>query len=170
MTGVLQPGGSAQSLRSLGKTFAGKTGTSNSSFDGWFVGMTPDLVVAIFLGFDDPRTLGDHDTGGVIAAPVFKDFVNSALKNQPLIPFRVPTGIRFVRVNHKTGKPASPKDTDVVLEAFKADENWQGKIKGYIDGSEDTANESNETDERESTKASQTEEEEDNIPGIGGVF
>ena len=170
MTGVLQPGGSAQSLRSLGKTFAGKTGTSNSSFDGWFVGMTPDLVVAIFLGFDDPRTLGDHDTGGVIAAPVFKDFVNSALKNQPLVPFRVPAGIRFVRVNHKTGKPASPKDTDVVLEAFKADENWQGKIKGYIDGSEDTANESNETDERESTKASQTEEEEDNIPGIGGVF
>ena len=170
LTGVLQPGGSAQSLRSLGKTFAGKTGTSNSSFDGWFVGMTPDLVVAVFLGFDEPKTLGDHDTGGVIAAPVFKDFVTTALKNQPLIPFRVPSGIRFVRVNHKTGKPATPKDTDVILEAFKADENWQGKVKGYIDGSEDSSKMTEETDEQEGTKTSQTEENEDNIPGIGGIF
>ena len=170
LTGVLQPGGSAQSLRSLGKTFAGKTGTSNSSFDGWFVGMTPDLVVAIFLGFDEPKTLGDHDTGGVIAAPVFKTFVTTALKNQPLIPFRVPSGIRFVRVNHKTGKPATPKDTDVILEAFKADENWQGKIKGYIDGSEERSSLTEESDGREETKPSQTEENEDNIPGIGGIF
>ena len=170
LTGVLQPGGSAQSLRSLGKTFAGKTGTSNSSFDGWFVGMTPDLVVAIFLGFDEPKTLGDHDTGGVIAAPVFKTFVTTALKNQPLVPFRVPSGIRFVRVNHKTGKPAEPKDTDVILEAFKADENWQGKIKGYIDGSEERQTTEEENDEQEETKTSQTEENEDNIPGIGGIF
>lgn len=170
MTGVLQPGGSAQSLRSLGKTFAGKTGTSNSSFDGWFVGMTPDLVVAIFIGFDEPRTLGNRDTGGVIAAPIFKDFVNTALKNQPLIPFRVPPGIRFVRVNHKTGQPASPKDKDVILEAFKAGENWQGKIKGYIDGSEDHSTSEDQTNEPEETKTSQTEEVDDNIPGIGGIF
>jgi len=170
LTGVLQPGGSAQSLRSLGKTFAGKTGTSNSSFDGWFVGMTPDLVVAIFLGFDEPRTLGNRDTGGAIAAPVFKDFVNVALKNQPLIPFRVPAGIRFVRVNHKTGKPASPKDKDVILEAFKTGENWQGKIKGYIDGSEDHLLESDQNNELSESKTSQTEEIEDNIPGIGGIF
>ncbi|MBO4642977.1 MAG: penicillin-binding protein 1A [Alphaproteobacteria bacterium] len=170
LTGVLQPGGSAQSLRSLGKTFAGKTGTSNSSFDGWFVGMTPDLVVAIFLGFDEPRTLGNRDTGGVIAAPIFKDFVNTALKNQPLIPFRVPAGIRFVRVNHKTGKPAEPKDKDVILEAFKAGENWQGKVKGYIDGSETHLLESEQSDEPAESKTSQTEEVDDNIPGIGGIF
>ncbi|MBR1778735.1 MAG: penicillin-binding protein 1A [Alphaproteobacteria bacterium] len=170
LTGVLQPGGSAQSLRTLGKTFAGKTGTSNSSFDGWFVGMTPDLVVAIFIGFDEPRTLGNRDTGGVIAAPIFKDFVSMALKNQPLIPFRVPAGIRFVRVNHKTGKPAAPKDTDVILEAFKADENWQGKIKGYIDGSEGQITLTDPTEEPAGEKTSQTEETDDNIPGIGGIF
>jgi penicillin-binding protein 1A len=169
LTGVLQPGGSAQSLRSLGKTFAGKTGTSNSSFDGWFVGMTPDLVVAIFIGFDDPRTLGSHDTGGVIAAPVFKSFVQSALKNQPLIPFRVPEGIRFVRVNHKTGKPAAKNDRDVVLEAFKAGENWQGKVKGYIDGSDEQASDDEETEEG-GERTSQTEENDENIPGIGGIF
>ena len=170
MTGVLQRGGSAASLRSLGRTFAGKTGTSNSSFDGWFVGVTPDLVVAIFIGFDDPRTLGDRDTGGVIAAPVFRDFVNLALKNEPLIPFRVPEGIRFVRVNHKTGKPATPKDKDVILEAFKTDEEIHGKIKGYIDGSEDSVSEREETEKVEDVSVSQTEEEDDNIPGIGGIF
>lgn len=170
LTGVLQPGGSAQSLRSLGKTFAGKTGTSNSSFDGWFVGLTPDLVVAIFIGFDEPRTLGNRDTGGVIAAPIFKTFVQTALKNQPLIPFRVPAGIRFVRVNHKTGKPALPKDTDVILEAFKSDENWQGKIKGYIDGSEEKTTDEEQSEEQEETKTSETEENDDNIPGIGGIF
>lgn len=170
MTGVLQRGGSAQSLRSLGRTFAGKTGTSNSSFDGWFVGVTPDLVVAIFIGFDEPKTLGNKDTGGVIAAPVFKNFVNMAMKDEPLIPFRVPEGIRFVRVNHKTGKPATSKDKDVILEAFKADEALHGKIKGYIDGSEDSVVTQEQTQETEDSTISQTEEEEDNIPGIGGIF
>ena len=170
MTGVLQPGGSASSLRSLGKTFAGKTGTSNSSYDGWFVGMTPDLVAAIFVGFDEPRTLGNRDTGGVIAAPIFKDFVNKALKDQPLIPFRVPAGLRFVRVNHKTGRPATPQDVDVILEAFKADENWQGKVKGYIDGSEESFSEEEPDDEEQGTKSSRTEESDDNMPGIGGIF
>ena len=169
LTGVLQPGGSAQSLRSLGKTFAGKTGTSNSSFDGWFVGMTPDLVVAIFIGFDEPRTLGNKDTGGVIAAPVFKTFVQTALKNQPLVPFRVPEGIRFVRVNHKTGKPADRKDRDVILEAFKSDENWMGKNRDFISGSEDDSSDDEESDESRNS-SSQTEESDDNIPGIGGIF
>ena len=170
LTGVLAPGGSAQSLRSLGRTFAGKTGTSNNNVDGWFVGMTPDLVVAIFMGFDEPRTLGAHDTGGVVTTPVFRDFVRTALKDQPLIPFRVPAGIRFVRVNHKTGKPASPKDRDVVMEAFKSGENWQGKIKGYIDGSDEETTLPQTQDQPSLPEVSQTEEEDDNIPGIGGIF
>ena len=167
LTGVLASGGSAQNLRSLGKTYAGKTGTSNNSFDGWFVGLTPDLVVAVFIGFDEPRTLGDHDTGGVVATPVFRHFVRNALKDRPLIPFRVPPGIRFVRVNHKTGKPASPKDRDVILEAFKSDESWQGKIKGYIDGSDE---ETEPFEERQRFDRIETEENEDNIPDIGGIF
>ncbi len=170
LTGVLAPGGSAQSLRSLGRTFAGKTGTSNNSVDGWFVGMTPDLVVAIFMGFDDPRTLGAHDTGGVVTTPVFRDFIRTALKDRPLIPFRVPAGIRFVRVNHKTGKPASPKDRDVVMEAFKSGENWQGKIKGFIDGSEEETAEPQTQDQPSLPEVGPTEEEDDNIPGIGGIF
>lgn len=174
MTGVLAPGGSASNLRSLGRTFAGKTGTSNDSFDGWFVGVTPDLVVVIFLGFDVPRTLGAHDTGGLIASPIYKRFVNQALKNEPLIPFRVPNGIRLVRVNHKTGKPATPKDTDVITEAFKSGEDWQGKLKGgYIDGTDGTdtfIGTDLKDDITTPTGLSEVESNvEDNL-GVGGVF
>lgn len=175
LTGVLARGGSAASLRRLGKTYAGKTGTSNNSLDGWFVGVTPDLVVAIFLGFDEPRTLGKRDTGGVIAAPIFNLFARTALKDQPLVPFRVPPGIRFARVDHKTGQPAKPKDKDVVLEAFKVGEDWTNPAQAYIDGSdEDSGFSDRQSDIREEQDRSkilrQTEEAVDNIPGIGGVF
>ena len=174
MTGVLAPGGSASNLRRLGRTFAAKTGTSNNSLDAWFVGVTPDLVIAVFVGFDDPRTLGKHDLGGSVASPIFKQFVDTALKDEPRIPFRVPAGIRFVRVNHKTGKPASPKDRDVVLEAFKIGEDWQGKIKGTLDGS-DEENEQIDDDKADKTeqmhnRMRQTEEIDDNMPDIGSVF
>ena len=169
MTGVLARGGSASSLRDLGKTFAGKTGTSNSSMDGWFVGVTPDLVVAVFMGFDEPKTLGQRDTGGAIAAPVFKNFVKTALKEVPLIPFRVPANIRLVRVNHKTGLPAAAADKDVVLEAFKIESDWK-KTGPVIDGTDEAQNKSFENDDENSGVASQAEEVDDNIPGVGGVF
>ena len=176
MTGVLQPGGSASGLRRLGRTFAAKTGTSNNSLDAWFVGVTPDLVIATFVGFDDPRTLGKHDFGGTIASPIFKQFVDTALKDEPRIPFRVPAGIRFMRVDHRTGKPAKPKDRDVVLEAFKVGEDWQGKVKGYIDGSDSETPARPASPDRSAAEnadgdtAAQTEEPDDNIPGIGGIF
>lgn len=177
MTGVLAPGGSASNLRRLGRTFAAKTGTSNNSLDAWFVGVTPDLVMVVFVGFDDPRTLGKHDLGGTVASPIFKQFVDTALKDEPRIPFRVPAGIRLVRVNHKTGKPASPKDRDVVLEAFKIGEDWRGKIKGTLDGSDDARKNDDSADEETADKAerlqnrmNQIEEIDDNMPDIGSVF
>lgn len=177
MTGVLAPGGSASNLRRLGRTFAAKTGTSNNSLDAWFVGVTPDLVIVVFVGFDDPRTLGKHDLGGTVASPIFKQFVDTALKDEPRIPFRVPAGIRLVRVNHKTGKPASPKDRDVVLEAFKIGEDWRGKIKGTLDGSDDARKNDDSANEETADKAerlqnrmNQIEEIDDNMPDIGSVF
>ncbi len=177
MTGVLAPGGSASNLRRLGRTFAAKTGTSNNSLDAWFVGVTPDLVMVVFVGFDDPRTLGKHDLGGTVASPIFKQFVDTALKDEPRIPFRVPAGIRLVRVNHKTGRPASPKDRDVVLEAFKIGEDWRGKIKGTLDGSDDARKNDDSANEETADKAervqsriNQIEEIDDNMPEIGSVF
>lgn len=168
LTGVLAPGGSASHLRSLGKTFAGKSGTSNDSFDNWFVGVTPDLVVAVFLGFDDPRTLGAHDTGGGTAAPIFKSFVQKALKGQHPVPFRIPPGIRLVRVNHRTGLPAKRNDKDVILEAFKVGDNINAN-REVIDGSDDEA--VRQKTETASPVRRRTDEDiDDGMPGIGGVF
>jgi penicillin-binding protein 1A len=98
---------------------AGKTGTTNDNKDVWFVGFSPDLVVGLYMGFDNPRSLGKKVTGGSNAAPVFRDFMELALKDNPPSPFRVPPDIRLMRVSHKTGRPAGYGDKDVIFEAFK---------------------------------------------------
>jgi penicillin-binding protein 1A len=98
---------------------AGKTGTTNDNKDVWFVGFSPDLVVGLYMGFDNPRSLGKKITGGSNAAPVFRDFMELALKDNPPSPFRVPPDIRLMRVSHKTGRPASYGEKDVLFEAFK---------------------------------------------------
>ena len=118
LEGVVQYGTGAR-LRSLGKHLAGKTGTSNRNQDAWFVGFSPDLVVATYVGFDEPRTLGRYETGAAAALPVFQSFMQEALKDQPDQPFRIPSGIKLVRVNHETGKLATPEDTSVIWEALK---------------------------------------------------
>ena len=113
--------GTGARLRYLKKHLAGKTGTSNQNKDGWFMGFSPDLVVGVYMGFDEPRTLGRRETGAAVALPVFYNFMKEALANQADIPFRIPNGIKLVRINHQTGKPAVPTDTAVILEALKPD-------------------------------------------------
>lgn len=118
MEGVIERGTGVR-LRELGVPMAGKTGTTNDSIDTWFMGFTPDLVVGVFVGFDEPRTLGDRETGSATALPIFKAFMEDALKGKAVRPFPVPPGIQFVRINHDTGQLARPGDGDVILEAFK---------------------------------------------------
>ena len=118
LEGVVQHGTGGR-LRSIGKHLAGKTGTSNNTKDAWFVGFSPDLVVAVYVGFDEPRTLGRYETGAAAALPIFHDFMKEALEGQPDVPFRIPSGIKLVRINHDTGKPATPTDTSVIWEALK---------------------------------------------------
>lgn len=105
------------------KPIAGKTGTTNDYKDAWFVGFSPDLAAGVFVGFDMPQSLGQGEAGGRVAAPIFGDFMAEALKDQAGVPFRIPSGIRLVRVNAKTGRPAGPGDPNVILEAFKAEDN-----------------------------------------------
>ncbi len=119
LEGVVQYGTAAGSVGQLRWPLAGKTGTSNDARDVWFIGFSPNLVAGVFVGFDDPRSLGPKETGGSIAAPIFRDFIQAALKDEPKTPFRVPPGISLVRVNKQTGRPAEPGDTRVILEAFK---------------------------------------------------
>src|SRR5690606_3627007 len=111
--------GTGRRIRSVGKPLAGKTGTTNDSFDAWFIGFSPDLAVGAFVGFDTPRTLGANETGSSVAVPIFRDVMAAALENQPAIPFRIPPGIRLVRVNPATGVVARPGNRDVIWEAFK---------------------------------------------------
>ena len=118
LNGVVERG-TGRSARAVKKTLGAKSGTSNDSNDAWFIGFSPDLVAGVWVGFDAPQTLGPNDTGGVVAAPIFRDFMMEALKETPDIPFRVPDSVLLVRVNAVTGKPAKAGDTDVIMEAFR---------------------------------------------------
>jgi penicillin-binding protein 1A len=119
MEGVVQ-GGTATVVREVGKPIAGKTGTTNDAKDAWFIGFSPDIVVGIYLGYDKPRNLGHKATGGALAAPIAKDFLKLALADKPAIPFRVPAGIKLIRVDSKSGMRAGPGDSGkTILEAFK---------------------------------------------------
>jgi penicillin-binding protein 1A len=119
MEGVVQ-GGTAIALKEVGKPIAGKTGTTNDEKDAWFVGFSPDLVVGIYVGYDKPRNLGRKATGGVLAAPIARDFMKLALADKPAIPFRVPAGIKLILVDQMSGMRASPgSGGKTILEAFK---------------------------------------------------
>ncbi|KKJ78515.1 penicillin-binding protein [Kiloniella litopenaei] len=118
LEGVVQRG-TGRRIKSIGKPLAGKTGTTNKSFDAWFLGFSPDLAVGAYVGFDTPKTLGAREQGASAAAPIFKSFMEEALKDAPATPFRVPAGIRLVRINAETGRLAGVNDSNVIVEAFK---------------------------------------------------
>jgi penicillin-binding protein 1A len=118
MQGVVERG-TGTAVRAVGKPIAGKTGTSNDFRDAWFVGGTPDLVAGVFIGYDDPDSLGDDETGGHIAAPVFRDFMITALKDAPATAFRPPKGPRPHRVNPSTEGVAAAGGS-AIYEASKA--------------------------------------------------
>jgi penicillin-binding protein 1A len=117
LQGVVERG-TAKVVQAVGKPIAGKTGTTNDWRDAWFVGFTPDLVAGVYIGFDDPDSLGDDETGGHIAAPVFRDFMIAALKDAPATAFRTPPGMRLYRVSAATGLPAGAGEP-AIYEAYK---------------------------------------------------
>jgi penicillin-binding protein 1A len=119
MEGVVQAG-TATALKDVGKPIAGKTGTSNEAKDLWFVGFSPDLVVGLYVGYDKPRSLGRNAQAGHTAAPIARDFMKLALADKPATPFKIPSGIRLVRVDAKTGlRPIPGNEGKTILEAFK---------------------------------------------------
>jgi penicillin-binding protein 1A len=122
--------GTAYGARREGFTLpaAGKTGTTNDYKDAWFVGFTPDLAVGVYIGYDQPVSMGHGETGGSLAAPVVRDFLMGALKDVPPVPFRAPPGMKLVRVNHKSGQPAGPGDKSAIMEAFKPGQEPAGSV------------------------------------------
>ncbi len=118
LEGVVQRG-TATTVREVGKPVAGKTGTTNDEKDAWFIGYTPDLTVGSYIGYDKPRHLGRGATGGHLAAPIVKDFLKMALEGKPAVPFRVPTGLKLVRIDPRSGMRAGGGEGRQILEAYK---------------------------------------------------
>jgi penicillin-binding protein 1A len=120
MEGVVQRGTATVIKKYIPNvSVAGKTGTTNEEKDAWFIGYTPDLVVGVFVGYDTPRPMGKGMTGGHVAAPIFGEFMKMALADKKAVPFRIPPGIKLVRVSLRTGMRAQGAEADGVLEAFK---------------------------------------------------
>lgn len=117
LEGVAQRGTAAK-LKDLERPLGGKTGTTNESKDTWFIGFSPDLVVGVFVGFDDPKSMGKRETGSTAALPIFHEFMREALKDTSPTPFRIPPGVKLMRVNASTGRSAMPGDKNVIWEAF----------------------------------------------------
>ncbi|MBL8708447.1 MAG: PBP1A family penicillin-binding protein [Rhodospirillaceae bacterium] len=140
MEGVVQRG-TASAVKAVGKPLAGKTGTTNDGRDVWFIGFSPDLVAGVYLGFDQPRSLGAKATGGRLSAPIFRDFMLEALADEPATPFRVPPGVRLVKVNEKTGERWQAGDEGLAIwEAFKPGTEPTGQqqiIEGYANYGQD---------------------------------
>src|SRR5215468_2676674 len=142
LEGVVQRG-TGVAVKVVGKPLAGKTGTTNDSKDAWFVGFSPDLAVGVYVGYDQPRSLGGKETGGAIAAPIFRDFMMEALADKPATPFRRPPGVRFVRVDLHTGqKPTGDSGGPIIDEAFKPGTEPNGEIV-VIGGSGDVLSNGN---------------------------
>lgn len=118
MEGVVQRGTAARAVNQ-DREIAGKTGTTNDEKDAWFVGFTPNLVAGLYVGFDQPTSLGHHGTGGGLAAPIFNTFMTDALKQLPKENFIEPDGMTNVLVNRSTGMRASGSGAGVIAEAFK---------------------------------------------------
>ena len=119
MEGVVKRG-TATIVMQVGKPIAGKTGTTNDEKDAWFVGFSPDLVVGVFIGYDKPRPMGKGMTGGVLAAPIFTEFMKVALKDAPPKEFQVPPGVELIPIDRRTGlRTQGGGDEAVILEAFK---------------------------------------------------
>jgi penicillin-binding protein 1A len=115
---VATVGTGAQAAR-LGKPAAGKTGTTNDSFDTWFLGFTHDLATGVWLGYDlNESPLARYETGGRAALPIWLDYMRTALRERPQPDFPVPQGIVMVRMDPQTGKAVAPFDRRGVVEAF----------------------------------------------------
>ncbi len=113
MQGVTTRGTGVPVVAGLGHPIAGKTGTTQDFTDAWFSGFTPDLVTTVWVGFDNPATLGNNETGAQVAGPVWHDFMAVALKNRPVLQFQQPPGVTMATWDTGSG---------VVTDAFKPDQ------------------------------------------------
>ena len=139
MEGVIQRG-TAKRLKDLDVPIAGKTGTTNQNKDAWFIGYTPDLVIGVYVGYDKPKSLGYKQTGSSVAVPIFKNFAKKIKINKNKKPFRIPSGISFVRIDPSNGMISNEEGS--ISEPFVlGSEPYSGNVN-IIDGLENFNNNS----------------------------
>ena len=122
MTSILQgvvERGTAKKLKSLKVPLAGKTGTTNDNYDAWFIGYSSNLVIGVYIGYDNPKTLGKNETGSKAALPIFKDFVENALYKEDFKDFEIPENIYLTSINYDTGAKSASGDKKSIIEALK---------------------------------------------------
>ena len=119
LEGVVLRGTAARQKAVIGKPVGGKTGTTNDAKDLWFVGFSPEIACGLYIGYDKPRSMGDSAQASQFAAPIFGDFMKNALADKPATPFRVPPGIKLIRVSLGSGQRAGGEGGGTILEAFK---------------------------------------------------
>jgi len=118
LTSVVEEG-TGKKVRALKRPCAGKTGTTNDVRDAWFIGFTPNLIAGTWVGFDDEKPLGKHETGAVAASPIWLHFMQEALEGTPLKTFSIPDGILFTKIDPETGTPPTAQSQNIIFECFK---------------------------------------------------
>ena len=116
--------GTGKKLKSLNLPLAGKTGTTNKNMDAWFLGFTSNLVIGTYVGFDSPKTLGRYETGAKAALPIFKKFIENAVKKKDALPFKIPESINLVMIDVETGLQPDSSTKKIIYESFKSKDNF----------------------------------------------
>ena len=132
LMGVIKRG-TAKNINYLDFQVAGKTGTTNNNQDAWFIGFNSEITVGVYVGYDDPKTLGKSETGSKVAAPIFGEFMREAYINRKPFPFIVPDGIKFINIDLKTGNQSSK---NFIQEAFKKDFKYRNQPESFISDDE----------------------------------
>ena len=122
LEGVIKRG-TGRKLKNLNLTLAGKTGTTNKNMDAWFLGFTSKLVVGVYVGFDEPKTLGRYETGAKAALPVFEKFIKKVVKKKEALPFKVPKNITLVLVDAESGLQPNASTKKIIYESFQTEDN-----------------------------------------------
>jgi len=122
MTSILEgtvQNGTGKNLKDLNLDLAGKTGTTNGNTDTWFIGFTSKLAIGVYVGSDNPKSLGRYETGAKTALPIFKSFVKNAVKKEDARPFKVPDNILMRVIDPVTGKKAERQSKSTIIEVYK---------------------------------------------------
>ena len=118
LEGVIQRG-TGKKLKDLNLNIAGKTGTTNKNADAWFIGFTSNLLIGVYVGADNPTSLGRYETGSKTALPIFKDFIKKAIKKKDARPFKAADGMIMMVVDPVTGQKAKFSSKNTIIEVYK---------------------------------------------------